>query len=72
MSRPTTGAHNGVAIMIKYRKIGGIRFLAIARLRISFCLASKAKPETMKQAKLLKESGLHGDKLHIGFGIIAR
>jgi hypothetical protein len=66
------GAHNGVAIMIKFRKIGGIRFLAIGRVRISFCLASKAKPETMRQAKLLQEPGLHSDKLHIGFGIIAR
>jgi hypothetical protein len=58
--------------MIIYRKIGGIRFLAIGRLRISFCLARKAKPVIMKQAKLLDEPGLHNDKLHIGFGIIAR
>lgn len=55
-----------------YRKIGGIRFFRIGKLVLSFCFASKAKPETMRQAKLLQESGLHGDKLHIGFGIIAR
>ena len=60
--------------MIAYRKIGGIRFLAIGRLRISFCLARKVKPETMKQARLLSdgEASLHGKAGHIGLSIIAR
>lgn len=60
--------------MIVYRKIGGIRFLAIGRLRISFCLARKANPETMKQAKLLSkgEASLHGNAGHIGLSVIAR
>jgi hypothetical protein len=27
--------------MLNYRKVGGIRFLSIWRLRLSFCIANK-------------------------------
>ena len=40
MNMSKTAAKGG-QLMWHYRKVGGIRFLSIWRLRISFCIANK-------------------------------
>lgn len=41
--------------MFKYRKVGGLRFLRIGRLQLSWCVVRKAAPALARKAALVRE-----------------